>query len=156
MKIYVASSWRNQHQPSVVRILRSAGHEVYDFKNPAPGQKGFAWSDIDPNWQSWTPEQFHEALNHPIAKAGYLSDASAMAEADACVMVMPCGRSAHLEAGFFVGSPKKALIILLDDAPTEPELMYKMANAICLNMGEVVERLEVFAESSRMLEDWTS
>lgn len=154
MKIYVASSWRNAQQQSVVQQLRDAGHEVYDFKNPRPGETGFAWSDIDPNWQSWTPEQFREALRHPIALNGYISDASAMAEADACVMVMPCGRSAHLEAGFFVGSPKKALIILLGEEPAEPELMYRMANAICLDMGEVIERLEVFAESSRMLEDW--
>jgi len=154
MKIYVASSWRNQQQQSVVQQLRDAGHEVYDFKNPRPGETGFAWSDIDPDWQAWTPEQFREALRHPIALNGYISDASAMAEADACVMVMPCGRSAHLEAGFFVGSPKKALIILLGEEPAEPELMYRMANAICLDMGEVLEKLEVFAESSRMLEDW--
>ena len=154
MKIYVASSWRNAQQQSVVQQLRDAGHEVYDFKNPRPGETGFAWSDIDPDWQAWTPEQFREALRHPIALNGYISDASAMAEADACVMVMPCGRSAHLEAGFFVGSPKKALIILLGEEPAEPELMYRMANAICLDMGEVIEKLEVFAESSRMLEDW--
>lgn len=154
MKIYVASSWRNAQQQSVVQQLRDAGHEVYDFKNPRPGETGFAWSDIDPDWQAWTPEQFREALRHPIALNGYISDASAMAEADACVRVMPCGRSAHLEAGFFVGSPKKALIILLGEEPAEPELMYRMANAICLDMGEVIERLEVFAESSRMLEDW--
>ena len=70
-------------------------------------------------------------------------------------MTRPSGRSAHLEAGFFVGSPKKALIILLGEEPAEPELMYKMANAICLNMSEVVERLDAYAESSRMLEDWT-
>lgn len=154
MKVYVASSWRNQQQQSVVQQLRDAGHEVYDFKNPRPGETGFAWSDINPDWQAWTPEQFREALRHPIALNGYISDASAMAEADACVMVMPCGRSAHLEAGFFVGSPKKALIILLGEEPAEPELMYRMANAICLDMGEVIEKLEVFAESSRMLEDW--
>jgi hypothetical protein len=34
-KIYLASSWRNERQPELVRILREAGHEVYDFRNPA-------------------------------------------------------------------------------------------------------------------------
>lgn len=34
-KIYVASSWRNQHQPQVVSFLREQGHEVYDFRHPA-------------------------------------------------------------------------------------------------------------------------
>ena len=32
-KIYVASSWRNQYFPDVVKILREYGHEVYDFRN---------------------------------------------------------------------------------------------------------------------------
>ena len=48
-RIYVASSWRNTLQPGVVAALRGDGHEVYDFRNPAPGVKGFAWSEIDPS-----------------------------------------------------------------------------------------------------------
>ena len=62
-KIYVASSWRNVFQQDVVGILRDLGHEVYDFKNPPHGNGGFQWSDIDPNWQNWTTEQYREALN---------------------------------------------------------------------------------------------
>ena len=38
-KIYVASSWRNPHQPAIVEELRVAGHEVYDFRNPPGGRK---------------------------------------------------------------------------------------------------------------------
>lgn len=34
MRIYVASSWRNTHQPEVVAKLRELGHEVYDFREP--------------------------------------------------------------------------------------------------------------------------
>ena len=67
-KIYVASSWRNVFQQDVVDILRDLGHEVYDFKNPPHGNGGFQWSDIDPDWQNWTTEQYQEALNHPIAQ----------------------------------------------------------------------------------------
>ena len=44
MRIYVASSWRNTHQQAIVAALREAGHDVYDFRNPRPGDKGFAWS----------------------------------------------------------------------------------------------------------------
>lgn len=47
-KIYVASSWRNDFQPTVVKYLREAGYDVYDFKNP-PNRSGFAWSSIDEN-----------------------------------------------------------------------------------------------------------
>ena len=68
MKIYVASSWRNIYQPAVVRKLRELGHEVYDFRDPAPGNYGFAWSQIDPDWQNWTPDEYVKCLEHPIAK----------------------------------------------------------------------------------------
>ena len=67
MKIYVASSWRNEFQPGVVEELRKLGHEVYDFRNPKKGNNGFQWSQIDENWQNWTPEEYTKALNHPIA-----------------------------------------------------------------------------------------
>ena len=36
-KIYVASSWHNGHQPSIVNALRRAGHNVFYFHNPAAG-----------------------------------------------------------------------------------------------------------------------
>ncbi len=32
MKVYIASSWRNEYQPTVVARLREAGHDVYDFR----------------------------------------------------------------------------------------------------------------------------
>jgi hypothetical protein len=139
MKIYVASSWRNERQPEVVEQLRAAGHGVYDFRHPAPGNDGFHWSEIDPDWKGWTPEQFIEALDHPVAEAGFGHDWNAMRWADACVLVMPCGRSAHLEAGYFVGAHKR-LVILLSDG--EPELMYSMAYAVCADMGEVLTSLD--------------
>ena len=41
MKIYMASSWRNADQPRVLRMIRELGHDVYDFRNPAPGNEGF-------------------------------------------------------------------------------------------------------------------
>lgn len=73
-KIYVASSWRNSFQEDVVKFLRNNGHEVYDFKNPPHGRGGFRWSDIDPNWEQWTIEQYKEAINHPVAQKGFESD----------------------------------------------------------------------------------
>lgn len=140
MKIYVASSWRNEVQPYVVAALRNAGHEVYDFKNPREGEHGFHWSEVDPQWKEWTCEQFRNALTHPISRKGFGSDWGAMCAADACVLVMPCGRSAHIEAGYFVGA-KKQLVILLEKA--EPELMYLMADNLCLTIEEVVSVINI-------------
>jgi hypothetical protein len=138
-RIYVASSWRNYFQVKMINALRAAGHEVYDFRNPRPAEHGFLWSDIDPQWQSWTPCGFRDALSHPIAERGFRSDYEAMQWADTCVLVLPCGRSAHLEAGYFVGA-RKRLVVLLSDG--EPELMYKMASSICITIDEAVLAVE--------------
>lgn len=137
-KIYVASSWRNEMQPIVVSILRDMGHEVYDFKHPREGDNGFHWSDVMPNYmkgpenQLAYTEEYMVALHHPIAEAGFHSDFDAMQWADACLLVLPCGRSAHLEMGWMVGQGKKSAILLDDDGHgrVTPELMYKMVDAI--------------------------
>jgi hypothetical protein len=140
MSIYVASSWRNDYQPGVVVALRAAGYDVYDFRNPRPGDKGFHWSEIDADWQNWTPGQYKKAIRHPIAVAGFASDFEAMQDADACVLVLPCGRSAHLEAGWFSGQGKPLIVFI--PVAQEPELMNKLAGHICTSMNEVIVALD--------------
>ena len=143
MKIYVASSWRNEAQPAVVETLRNAGHEVYDFRKPhlGPGRRGvgFHWSTIDPNWQQWTPSQFKAALTTPLAADGMASDMMGLQWCDACVLVMPCGRSAHLELGWAIGANKRTIILLSDG---EPELMYGLADYLCETMPDVLSVLD--------------
>ncbi len=138
-RIYVASSWRNHRQPLVVRILRGAGHSVYDFHEPQPGSNGFHWSGIDPLWEQWTKSAYRRGLDHPIAEAGFTSDFDAMQWADTGVLVLPAGRSAHLVAGYFTGAGKSLFILLLE--PQEPELMYRMATKLCLDVDELLEAL---------------
>lgn len=133
-KVYVASSWRNKNQGKVVEALEADGHEVYDFKHPHPGNNGFHWSSIDPQWKSWTSEDYRKALDHRLAKEGFDADFSAMKWADAFVLVLPCGRSAHLELGWACGMGKQTLI-LLDEM--EPELMARMVDHICGSLDEV-------------------
>lgn len=128
MKIYVASSWRNDFQQNVVHALRSWGHEVYDFRNPTEGNTGFAWSEIDPDWLNWTSDAYVKALEHPVAEAGFKLDFDAMKWADTCVMVLPCGRSANTEAGWMKGAGKK--VFVYTPIKQEPELMYKIFDGI--------------------------
>lgn len=144
MKVYVASSWRNEAQPTVVELIRTAGHEVYDFRHPhmGPGRRGagFHWSDIDPEWKAWTPSEFRDALCHQVAKDGFRSDLAGLEWCDACVLVMPCGRSAHLELGYCIGSGKRSIILLSDG---EPELMYGLADHLCVSIDEALNALAV-------------
>lgn len=122
-------------------MLRMNEHEVYDFKNPPNGVKGFAWSAIDPEWRSWSAKRYRELLTtHPIAALGFLNDLRGMQWADTCVLVLPCGRSAHLEAGWFCGQGKRCVILTCDGQ--EPELMALLATDICVSIEEVLEALQ--------------
>lgn len=143
-RIYVASSWRNPQQPLVVEMFRQCGHEVYDFRNPRPGDIGFSWSEVDPEWLAWKPRPFCDALEHPIAVAGFDSDFAAMEWADTFVLALPCGRSAHLEAGWAIGQGKPTAILLHEDK-FEPELMYRMADTLVCSLEEACDWLDTLA-----------
>lgn len=138
-RIYVASSWRNGFYPEVVAALRAAGHEVYDFRNPPGGDEGFRWSAVDPGYMEWSPDEYREQLRHPMAVRQFDNDIRAMTACDVCVLVLPCGRSAHTEAGWFAGRGKKVLVYI----PTrqEPELMYRLFAGICVTLEELLAAL---------------
>lgn len=140
MKIYVASSWRNAQQQSVVQALRAHDHEVYDFKNPRAGDKGFAWSEIDPEWKAWRAADQIACYEHPAAVRGLKNDFDAMKWADVLVMLQPCGRSAALELGWAIGAGKKTCVLMVDGQ--EPELMIRLADYLCLSTEEVLAWLD--------------
>jgi hypothetical protein len=127
-KIYVASSWSNKAQPSIVVALRAAGHEVYDFRHPDDGEDGFAWTKIDPEYRKWTQQEFiHHLQTSPIAAHGFKRDRDALDWCDTCLLLLPCGRSAHLEAGYACGQGKRVIIMLSDEEPLF-DLMYLFAS----------------------------
>ena len=137
--IYVASSWRNVYYPDVVDKLRAAGHDVYDFRNPPSGDPGFKWGNVDPRYMEWTPEEYRDHLDHPKAVKQFGNDIEAMEACDTCVLVLPCGRSAHTEAGWFAGRRKKVFVYIPEKQ--EPELMYKLFSGVCCSMEELIKAL---------------
>ena len=146
MNIYVASSWRNRYQQEIVSLLRDAGHEVYDFRNPLPGNHGFQWSEIDPNWMAWSPKEYREALRHPTAQDGFRLDMENLRRCDCCILVLPSGRSAHLEAGWAAGAGKPVLVF--DPERVEPELMYGMCSGgLILDLDELLAQLKAITDT---------
>jgi hypothetical protein len=149
LKVYVASSWRNTEQPDVVRALRADGHDVYDFREPKPGNHGFSWHEIDPTIPRG-PADLHlpageiaMMLQHPAAVDGFKLDMDALTWCDVCVLVLPCGRSAHLEAGWAAGAGKVTIALLADG---EPDLMWKMLGSLCCGIEGVREALRATQE----------
>jgi hypothetical protein len=76
-------------------------------------------------------------LAHPIAEAGFKNDMDALRDCDGCVLVLPCGRSAHLELGWAVGAGKRTCV--LEPEPCEAELMYAMSDKICTEFRDVLD-----------------
>lgn len=147
-RIYIASSWRNSIQPDIVAALRVAGHEVYDFRNPAPGQHGFAWRDCGgeaategPGTGAKTIPSYLEAIRSDRAAEGFALDKAALDWCDTCVLVLPCGRSAHLELGYAAGQGKDTYVLLHEDK-FEPELMYLLNTAIVTHIDEAISMME--------------
>jgi len=153
LKIYVASSWRNQSHPKMVSVLRELGYHVYDFQNAQTpeeieagiegGDKGFHWKQIDPNWENWSAREFRDALFDPRAVEGHTADMAALEWADVVVLLLPCGKSAHLEAGYAAGL-RKTVIAYVDGG--EPELMYRLFDAIAISETELAELLRTCQE----------
>lgn len=147
-KIYLASSWRNEQQQELVAQLRADGHEVYDYKNPAPGVTGFSWRQVTPEGSELPSgtvtlddmKAYFAALSHPRAQEGFKSDFDAMRWADTFVLLLPCGRSAHLEAGWAAGAGKECHVVLSTEK-FEPELMYLCCDAIHTDAETLRERL---------------
>jgi hypothetical protein len=143
VKIYVAASWRTELQPSVVRGLRALGHEVYDFR-----ENGFAWAEIDPEWRTWTPEEARGCLLHPRAVEGFNRDKGALDWCDVCVLVLPSGRSAHLELGYAIGQGKPGIVFWPSNLhPYDPDLMYGFAQYIVVSSRELFAALKELAEA---------
>lgn len=144
-KIYLASSWRNKQQPAVLAALRAEGHEVYDFRNPAPDNIGFSWRQTGIDMMDMALYVRHIASN-PVARAGFQLDRDALHWCDTCVLLLPCGRSAHLEAGYAMGQGKQTFV-LLDKEGFEPELMYLLGDHICETQGDLLVALRHASEN---------
>ncbi len=72
--------------------------------------------------------EYAEGLHHPLAERQFEADMVALEQADVCVLVLPCGRSAHTEAGWMAGTGKKVIVYIPE--MQEPELMYKLFDAV--------------------------
>ena len=112
---------------------------MYDFRNPPHGGNGFRWTDVDENALDWTFAEYAEGLHHPLAERQFAADLEALEWADTCVLVLPCGRSAHTEAGWFAG--KSSRVFVYCPEKQEPELMYKLFNGVFDDLDKLIESI---------------
>lgn len=141
MKVYIASSWKNETDvKSLAGFLRSRGFEVDDFTDDTRGRFIFHYSELGPIEQ-------HDAksfLQHEKAQRAFAEDKKMIDWADAVVLLLPAGKSSHLEAGYAKGSGKKLIIYQWEFPKGEFDVMYGFADLVTDSLGDLVDFLWKF------------
>jgi hypothetical protein len=147
MKIYMASSWKNVNAVRVwAEFLRDKGHEVDDFTDDSRGRFVFYYKDL--------PDNEHlnaiTLLQYEQAQRAFKEDKSHIDWAEVLFLLLPCGRSAHLEAGYAIGSGKQLIVFQERFPEGEFDVMYGFADLITDNVDEVVDYLRQLDAEGKM------
>lgn len=136
-QIYLIGSLRNPEVPKVGDEIRRLGINVFD--------DWFAGGPIaDDSWQDYEKgrgRSYRQALHGPAARNVFDFDHRNLLASDAAILVLPAGKSGHLELGYMSGKGKYTAILF----PEEPErwdVMYQFANDVWFSKEEMLEALK--------------
>ena len=144
MKIYIASSWKNQEWVlQTANVLEADGFEVDAFCRSTDKRFAFHWSefvDDEKDLQNYDACSF---LGDARVQKAFKEDKKWLDWSDCVVLVMPCGRSSHLEAGYAKGQDKTLIIYAPNGFPKgEFDVMYGFADFMTDKIDEVKEFLK--------------
>ena len=95
MKIYIASSWKNQHAVEMLTdILRTKGHEIISFVEKAVEDEGRAEIMFD----------FVKWINSPSGDEKFQYDVAGATLSDLVIYIGPAGTDAWAEVGAAYGA----------------------------------------------------
>lgn len=149
MKIYLASSWRNAEAVKVyMDFLRKQGFEVDCFCDQEGGRVGFDIADcLEDLGHSIYEVDAISALEHPAVsenfKIAFAEDKKWLDWSECVIMMMPCGKSSHLEAGYAKGQGKLLFIYWMGELRKgEFDNMYQFADGM-FRQDEFYDLIEV-------------
>lgn len=134
--VYVIGSLRNPKVPEIAAKLRVAGYDAFDDWYAAG-------PEADDKWQEYevaNGKRFQEALYGHHAKCVYEFDRSHLDRADAVVLVMPAGKSGHLELGYSIGKGKPGFV-LMDKEPERFDVMYRFCTNVVNSFDSLLKAL---------------
>lgn len=144
MRIYIASSWKNQ--PAVLALadkLEREGFEVDAFCRANNKRYAFHWSELVDNEDDLKYYDAMEMLADPRTQRAFREDKRWLDWSNCVIMVLPCGRSSHLEAGYAKGKDK--LLYIYGPFPKgEFDVMYGFADGLFRTeeYGRLIEALK--------------
>jgi nucleoside 2-deoxyribosyltransferase len=141
MKIYLIGSLRNPEVLTIGNLLRSKGFNVFEDWMAAGKFADDAWRD----YEKQRGHSYLEALNGLAAEHVFEYDKKHLDDSDAAVLVMPAGKSAHLEMGYMLGKNKPAFI-LFDKEPERYDVMYKFATGVFVDIKSLIKTLKQYSK----------
>lgn len=136
MLVYLIGSLRNPNVPLVAAQIRAAGFEVFDDWFAAGEHADDSWRDYERARGHALPE----ALQGEAARHVFEFDKLWLERADAVVLMLPAGRSGHLELGWALGRDKPGFV-LLDQDPDRYDVMYQFATGVATTVEELIRYL---------------
>jgi hypothetical protein len=137
--IYVIGSLANSEIPKFANELQTQGFEAFaDWYSPGP--------DADNYWRDYSKARgltYKQALQSHGARMIFEFDKSHLDRCDAAVMLMPAGKSGHLELGYTIGRGKPGYI-LFDGEPERYDVMTQFATGIFFSKEELFEELKKY------------
>ena len=133
--VYLIGSLRNPQVPIIANQLRVAGFEVFDDWFSAGPEADDKWRD----YEKARGRSFNEALKGYPARHVFAFDHHHLARASAVALILPAGKSGHLELGWALGQGKPGFILL--DNPERWDVMYQFATGVVTSVPALIEAL---------------
>lgn len=106
---FIASRWRNRDSVRLLaQKLREKGFSVYCFIDE---EHSLNDPNEDPEEEMKKFETIVDWRNNPMVKAMFDHDMNALRDSETLIMLLPAGKSAHMEAGAAYGVGKKCIFI---------------------------------------------
>lgn len=137
LKIYLIGSLRNPAVPLLATDLRRLGFDVFDDWYAAGEKADDAWM----TYEQARGHTFSEALQGYAAQHVFKFDHHHLVEADIGVLLMPAGKSGHIEAGFLAGQ-RKPTYVLLPEEPDRFDAMYGFFTGVFCDQEELLAALK--------------
>ena len=136
--IYLIGSLRNPEIPKTANRLREAGLEVFDDWYSAGPDADDCWRD----YEKARGHNFSTALQGHAAKNVYQFDRGHLDRCKAAVLLLPAGKSGHLELGYVIGTGRPGYILLEKADPDRFDVMYQFATNVFENVEELIDELK--------------
>lgn len=134
--IYLIGALKNPAVPELANKIRTLGYDVFDDWYSAGPEADDYFND----YRIKRGLNYRDALQSHAAKHIFNFDKSHLDRADIVVLVMPAGKSGHLELGYSIGKGKPGYI-LFDQEPERLDQMHQFATKIFLKEEDLINEL---------------